>query len=113
MKKKLFIITLLLGTILPIIVKANAIATEVYPYKVITIKNTEVLCEGKEISIKKGEVLEVIYEIWADDTLVFKYNKEECEIFMEDVKIQTKELDVEKVKSEMIFKNEIGISYSK
>lgn len=112
MKKKLFIITLLIGGILPIIVKANIIPNKVYPYKVIAIKDTKAFCEEKEISIKKGEVLEVIYEILVNDALIFKYNKEECKISMEDVKIQTKEFDVENVKNEMIFKNEIGISYS-
>lgn len=112
MKKKLLIVLMLIIIVAPSYVKANVVPKEVDPYKVITIKDSEATCGEEEITIKKGEVLEVTYEIFDEDSLIFKYGKKECEILMEDVKLQTKEFDISKVKDKIKFKNETGISYS-
>ena len=110
MKKKILIILTGILLLSPSYIKADAIETEVYPYKVIAIRDTEARC-NEELKIKKGEVLEIIAEVLVNDVLIFKHNKEECEIEMGDVKVQTKEFDISKVKNKIIFKNEVGFYY--
>lgn len=112
MKKKNLIILTGILLLSPGYIKANVVPKKVDPYKVITIKDSEIICGEEEVTIKKGEVLEVTYEVFDSDSLIFKYGKKECEISMEDVKLQIKEFDIEKAKDKIKFKNETGISYS-
>ncbi|MGM9875269.1 MAG: hypothetical protein ACI32H_05050 [Bacilli bacterium] len=70
MKKKLFIITLLIGSILPIIVKANNDIgiTDVYDYEIVIDKDIEVTCINpntykiRKIILKKGDIKKIYGE---------------------------------------------------
>ena len=80
MKKKLFIITLLIGSILPIIVKANYDMgiTDVYNYEIVIDKDIEVTCinpktyKTRKITLKKGD----IRKIFGEGDCVDYYNRE-------------------------------------
>ncbi len=125
MKKKLFIVMLLIGFIFPIIVNANndIVITDVYDFEIVIDKDIEVTCinpktyKTREIALKKGETRKIFgegdcvdyYEHKLDYTgLCFRDKEDVCQYGLldddeENFHIKNLEYDINKNKKDIDF----------
>ena len=125
MKKKLFIIILLIGFIFPIIVNANSVSDifDVYDYEIVIDKDIEVTCINpktkkiREITLKKGETRKIFGEGYCIDYynheldysgLCFKDKDDVCQYGLssdddEKFHIKNLEYDINKNKKDIDF----------